>query len=105
MTKNQSQLIETIKSWRNPYRTHYNDGFNYALTKVIELLESPSEPEAQCICPSGGYDSYCKVHGVLNQQSPEKSSAVLDHRFLPDGMDPGICQKCGSTRTSHRDQQ
>jgi len=30
-------------------------------------------------------------------------SPVLDHRFLPDGMDPGICQKCGSTRASHRD--
>jgi hypothetical protein len=28
---------------------------------------------------------------------------VLDHRFIPDGMDPGICQKCGSTKASHRD--
>lgn len=30
-------------------------------------------------------------------------SPVLDHRFIPEGMDPGICQKCGATRASHRD--
>ena len=33
----------------------------------------------------------------------DETSPVLDHRYLPDSMDPGICAKCGSTRASHRD--
>lgn len=51
----------------------------------------------------GGFDIEIDVDLSLPPEKSSESSPVLDHRFIPEGMDPGICQKCGATRASHRD--
>lgn len=47
-------------------------------------------------------EAHAKWAVASKQSSGLETSPVLDHRFIPDGMDPGICQKCSATRASHR---
>lgn len=98
-----ASFLEQIKSWRNPYRTHYNDGFNYALNKVIELFEGASRdtPKTNLAAVDLWLESYC---GLVHPQAQKALRDILDagaSRDAPlehlEDMTIGDCIQVGGT--------